>query len=134
MDIFSLGCVIAEILLDGKTLFTYEELLAYRRNEYDPLPIVDKIEDDDIKAIVKDMIKKNPSERADIFDVLKRWGSICPDSFSSIIYYINASLSSFNFVTPDQRIALIQQLLDPIYEEIIKEPKVPHYETLPIPI
>lgn len=30
-DIFSLGCVIAEVFCDGKALFDLSQLLAYRR-------------------------------------------------------------------------------------------------------
>lgn len=35
MDVFSLGCVIAEILLDGTPLFDFASLQDYRKGRYD---------------------------------------------------------------------------------------------------
>jgi len=36
MDLFSLGCVLAEIFMDGNTLFTHPALLSYRRGDFKP--------------------------------------------------------------------------------------------------
>ena len=33
MDIFSLGCVISEVILNGKITFNYELLLKYKKEE-----------------------------------------------------------------------------------------------------
>lgn len=41
-DAFSAGCVIAELLIDGKPLFEYHELLAYRRGTFDPMEKLDR--------------------------------------------------------------------------------------------
>jgi len=38
MDIFSAGCVIAEILMDGQPLFDLAKLQNYRKGLYDPRP------------------------------------------------------------------------------------------------
>jgi phosphoinositide-3-kinase, regulatory subunit 4 len=51
MDIFSLGCVIAELFLEGTPLFSLSQMFKYRKGEYDPIRLyVDKIEDNDIKV------------------------------------------------------------------------------------
>jgi phosphoinositide-3-kinase, regulatory subunit 4 len=51
MDVFSLGCVIAELFLEGTPLFSLSQMLKYRKGEYDPVRLyVDKIEDDEIKV------------------------------------------------------------------------------------
>jgi len=135
MDIFSLGCVIAELMLDGRSLFTYEQLLAYRRDEYDPSPLLERIENPGIINFIKLMIKKDPEQRPSLHELLSRFATeIAPESFSTIIYYINSSLLSHNFILPDQRIALIRHLLEPIYTHIIKQPLIPHYEPLPVTI
>jgi len=135
MDIFSLGCVMAELLLDGTPLFSYEELLAYRRNEYYPTEKLQRIEDINLRGIIENMIQKNPEKRMDIGSLLAVFHqSVVPESFSRVIYHINSSLISHNFILPDQRIALIRQLLEPIYTDIIGEPLVKHYEPLPVPI
>jgi len=133
MDIFSLGCVIAEIMLDGTSLFRYEQLLAYRRGEYSPDDKIDMIQDERVKRIIYDMIQKDPSQRKGIVDLLKEWANeVAPPSFSKILYSINSSLISQNFVLPDQRIALIRELLGPIYETILEEPLCQHFEPLPL--
>jgi len=36
MDVFSVGCVIAEILMDGLPLFSLSKLQQYRLGNYDP--------------------------------------------------------------------------------------------------
>jgi phosphoinositide-3-kinase, regulatory subunit 4 len=51
MDIFSLGCVIAELFLEGTTLFSLSQMFKYRKGEYDPIRLyIDKIEDSEIKV------------------------------------------------------------------------------------
>lgn len=50
MDVFSLGCVIAELFSDGHALFTLSQLLQYRDDKYDPIPEVNKINDPFIKV------------------------------------------------------------------------------------
>ena len=36
MDLFSVGCVIAELFMDGEHLFDLSALLKYKTGEYDP--------------------------------------------------------------------------------------------------
>ena len=36
MDIFSVGCVIAELFAEGSPIFNLSQLLSYRSNEYHP--------------------------------------------------------------------------------------------------
>jgi phosphoinositide-3-kinase regulatory subunit 4 len=48
MDIFSLGCVIAELFADGAPLFTFTTLMAYREGNFNP--DLTKIEDGNIRV------------------------------------------------------------------------------------
>lgn len=133
MDIFSLGCIIAEIMLDGAYLFTYEQLLAYKKGKHTVDKLLDRIRDENIRNLITDMIQIDPNNRPDVQGVLKIWANqLAPPSFSQFIYYLNSSILSQNFVLPDQRIALIKELLEPIYRIVIKSPLRPHYEPLPI--
>ena len=50
-DIFSLGCVLAELFLEGQPLFDYSRLLAYRQGAYDPAPVLARLE-----PAVRDMV------------------------------------------------------------------------------
>ena len=49
MDIFSAGCVIAELFTEGVPLFDYAELLAFSVNQHNPNKVIDKIEDSHIR-------------------------------------------------------------------------------------
>ena len=49
MDIFSTGCVIAELFTEGVPLFDYAELLAFSVNQHNPNKVIDKIEDPHIR-------------------------------------------------------------------------------------
>ena len=50
MDVFSLGCVIAELFLEGTPLFSLSQMFKYRKGEYDPVKFCESIEDEDIKV------------------------------------------------------------------------------------
>lgn len=59
-DIFSLGCVIAELWLgEGRAFFDLGTLLAYRRGEADPAKELGSVEPD-IAELVMHMIQRAP--------------------------------------------------------------------------
>lgn len=43
MDLFAVGCVIAELFLEGQPLFELSQLLAYRRGQHDPSQHLEKV-------------------------------------------------------------------------------------------
>lgn len=51
MDIFSLGCTIAELFLEGNPLFSFSQLLRYRSGEFDPTAEINKIPDAEIRVL-----------------------------------------------------------------------------------
>lgn len=69
-DIFSLGCVIAELWLDGRAFFDLSRLLAYRRGEYDPTAALAGVEPA-MAELIMHMIQRSPgeSERLENFRV-----------------------------------------------------------------
>jgi phosphoinositide-3-kinase regulatory subunit 4 len=71
MDMFSVGVVLAELYLKGEVIFTYEQLLQYRRAEYDPTQLIKKIGDPDIEELVLNLIKPTPAERFTAQDTLQ---------------------------------------------------------------
>lgn len=66
-------CTIAEIFLEGAPLFTLSQLLRYRKHEYDPLPSLEKIENEGIKSMVAHMIALNPEDRFRAQEYLRAW-------------------------------------------------------------
>ncbi|EKX48615.1 hypothetical protein GUITHDRAFT_136712 [Guillardia theta CCMP2712] len=63
IDIFSSGCVIAELFLGGESIFSLSQLLAYRRREYDPSLKLGEIKDAAVREMAGIMISLDPSER-----------------------------------------------------------------------
>lgn len=50
MDCFSVGCVIAELFLEGTPLFTLSQLFKYREGEYSVDGVLGSIEDEDVRV------------------------------------------------------------------------------------
>jgi phosphoinositide-3-kinase regulatory subunit 4 len=50
MDVFSLGCVIAELFMEGSPPFTLAQLLQYRSGEYSLQAYLAQIEDQDVRV------------------------------------------------------------------------------------
>ncbi|KAG0225557.1 Serine/threonine-protein kinase [Actinomortierella wolfii] len=73
MDIFSAGCVIAELFSEGSPIFSLSQMFKYRSGEYDPTPYIDKIEDDHIKELIRHMIQLDPSKRFTAERYLNDW-------------------------------------------------------------
>ena len=67
MDIFSAGCVIAELFLDGEPLFDLGRLLGYRRGDNTAISYVRdallRISDPAIRGMVSSMISVDPMQR-----------------------------------------------------------------------
>ena len=67
MDIFSAGCVIAEIFNEGQPLFSYGELLSFAEGKTNPdlskLP-------EGFRDLIQTMIRRSPKERPKARDLL----------------------------------------------------------------
>ncbi|CEG71017.1 Putative VPS15 protein kinase [Rhizopus microsporus] len=94
MDIFSLGCVIAELFLEGSSLFTLSQLFKYKSGEYNPSTSLNKIEDKNIRELVQHMIQIDPNARLSAQDYLTQWhGKAFPHYFYSFLYQYMSSLT-----------------------------------------
>ena len=73
MDIFSAGCAIAEIFLEGP-IFNLSQLFKYRSGDYSPEHAqLDKIEDVDIRELISHMIQLDPESRYSADEYLNFW-------------------------------------------------------------
>jgi phosphoinositide-3-kinase regulatory subunit 4 len=73
MDIFSLGCVIAELFTESPT-FNLPQLYNYRKGEYDPVASqLNKLDDEHIRSLITSMIRLDPSERWHASDYLDEY-------------------------------------------------------------
>jgi len=52
MDVFSAGCVLAELWTDGRTVFNLSELFAYREGSVGLEGILDNVEDISVRVSI----------------------------------------------------------------------------------
>jgi phosphoinositide-3-kinase regulatory subunit 4 len=73
MDIFSVGCVIAELFLEAP-IFSLSQLFKYRQGEYNPEnSYLSKIQDSSVRELITHMIQVDPSSRMSADDYLMHW-------------------------------------------------------------
>lgn len=97
MDIFSVGCVIGEIFLEGASVFTLAQMFKYKKGEYDP-PL-ESIDQDGAVSLIRSMIDLDPKKRKSADQYLKEHrGKTFPDYF----YYLHAYMESMVRPRPDE--------------------------------
>ncbi|KAF7730449.1 Serine/threonine-protein kinase [Apophysomyces ossiformis] len=105
MDIFSVGCVIAELFLEGTSIFSLSQIFKYRNGEYSPDGHLDKIEDEDIRDMIRHMIQIDPKSRFSAEQYLSRWrAKAFPQYFYTFLHqYISSVTDKFdNMLNPRQ--------------------------------
>ncbi|KAF0931099.1 hypothetical protein E2562_002461 [Oryza meyeriana var. granulata] len=117
MDIFSVGCVLAELFLEGQPLFELSQLLAYRRGQYDPIHTLEKIQDTGIRDMVLHMIQLDPKERLSCKSYLQKYESIVfPVYFSKFLHKF------FSDIVPlhsDARVEKTQEYFEKMHDVMI---------------
>ncbi|XP_010438306.1 PREDICTED: phosphoinositide 3-kinase regulatory subunit 4-like [Camelina sativa] len=115
MDIFAVGCVIAELFMEGQPLFELAQLLAYRRGQHDPSQHLEKIPDLGIRKMILHMIQLEPEARLSAEDYLKNYvGVVFPNYFSPFLHTLYCC---WNPLPSDMRVATCQG----IFQEILKK-------------
>ncbi|KAJ3695547.1 hypothetical protein LUZ60_000924 [Juncus effusus] len=116
MDIFSLGCVIAELFLEGQSLFELSQLLAYRRGQYDPKTVLEKIQDTGIQNMILHMIQLDPDSRLSCASYLQNYASVIfPSYFSPFLHKFFSCLIPLD---ADTRVAVTQSAFQKIKEQM----------------
>lgn len=87
MDIFSAGCVIAELFLESP-IFTLSQLYKYRKGEYSPEHSqLAKIEDKDMREMILHMVQIGPESRYSAEEYLNFWRrKVFPEYFYSFLH------------------------------------------------
>ncbi|KAJ5783237.1 hypothetical protein N7457_005011 [Penicillium paradoxum] len=87
MDIFSAGCVIAELFLESP-IFNLSQMYKYRKGEYSPEHSqLAKIDDPDIRELILHMIQLEPESRYSADEYLNFWkGKVFPEYFYSFLH------------------------------------------------
>jgi len=115
MDIFSLGCVIAEIFL-GHALFELPKMQAYKRGDIDCNTLLSSIDNLNIRELIGDMIQLDETKRKKIDYYLNAWcEKVFPKSFTLLFYYFIGTLLHHTMSSSDKRVAHIYKYLDVIW-------------------
>lgn len=87
MDVFSVGCVIAELFLEAP-IFSLSQLYKYRKGEYDPnFGYLSKIQDEEVRELVSHMIQLEPESRFSAEEYLNFWRrKAFPEYFYSFLH------------------------------------------------
>ncbi|XP_058513084.1 phosphoinositide 3-kinase regulatory subunit 4 isoform X3 [Ochotona princeps] len=119
MDIFSAGCVIAELFTEGVPLFDLSQLLAYRNGHFFPEQVLNKIEDQSIRELVTQMIHREPEKRLEAEDYLKQQrGNAFPEIFYTFLQPYMAQFAKETFLSADERILVIRKDLGNIVHNL----------------
>ena len=107
MDIFSLGCVIAELLLE-EYLFDYTKLLEYKHGKVDISNTLLQIRDSNLRELISKMLKVDPSERISLSQCLQVFsGTICPIAIPRALIHFNTLFTKTAFWQPDMVVGSI---------------------------
>ncbi|KAJ9451187.1 putative serine/threonine-protein kinase VPS15 [Diplonema papillatum] len=116
MDVFGVGCAIAQVFQGGEVLFKLDQLLAYKNGKYDAASALrDKLQGEEQQGKIVDFIMallaRDPEERPTASQALAKFcPSVFPKFFDGFHSKIIGPLVS---LSPDKRVsALTSQLKD----------------------
>ncbi|GMH03346.1 hypothetical protein Nepgr_005185 [Nepenthes gracilis] len=116
MDIFSVGCVIAELFLESQPFFELSQLLAYRRGQYDPSQHLEKIPDHGIRKMILHMIQLDPESRLSADGYLQSYaGVVFPTYFSPFLHNFYSCLNPLDC---DTKVAVCQSAFHEIHKQL----------------
>jgi phosphoinositide-3-kinase regulatory subunit 4 len=111
MDVFGLGCVLAELWMEGTPPFTLSQMFKYREGQYSPEPYLEEIEDPDtrvllpvlrigpgtdraLQALIRSMISLDPADRLTCDEYLSTYRTTAfPDIFYTFLHPFISSLN-----------------------------------------
>ncbi len=123
MDVFSMGCVLAEIFLDGKCLFGLPQLQDYKKGDYNPLDLLKEIESPEVRELISDMIQLDPEKRKTAKEYLDLWCQrVFPSAFTQFMYYFSVALMHPSTASSDRKVAAILTHLEAIWQTCFQKP------------
>lgn len=102
MDIFSMGCCIAEMYAEGRPLFNLSQLFKYKNEDYEVDELLqEEVYPGPLKNLIWDMIQLDPRKRLSCKQLLDKYrGSFFPDYFYTFTYEYLRTLATFGTGTP----------------------------------
>ena len=122
MDLFSLGCVFAELFSDdtpNSSMFDLGQILMFKKQQYDPLKFVEGgISDTRIRRLILNLTDLDPNKRNSAsYHLDQLVPSLFPAYFQTLYDYFAKLIPQ----SPDSKILILDKDLDKLMEEIITE-------------
>eukprot|EP01064_Diplonema_japonicum_P023495 TRINITY_DN33935_c0_g1_i1.p1 TRINITY_DN33935_c0_g1~~TRINITY_DN33935_c0_g1_i1.p1 ORF type:complete len:1294 (+),score=285.07 TRINITY_DN33935_c0_g1_i1:60-3941(+) len=117
MDVFGAGCAIAQLFLGGEVLFKLDQLLAYKKGEYDASErLKEKIDDPTTVDMIMLMLERDPAKRPTALQVIEKYtNTVFPKYYSEFHGNVIGPLVA---LSPDKRIASLNSRLPEIIEYV----------------
>ncbi|KDD74780.1 hypothetical protein H632_c1078p1, partial [Helicosporidium sp. ATCC 50920] len=115
-DVFSLGCVVAELYLDGRPLFDYSSLLAYRTGALEEPNLLRSLPAE-VRALVARMIARDPKQRPSCAALLNgpEGRAMFPDWMADVVHPFFARLLR---IPPDAAAGIVLDQWEGLLEEL----------------
>ena len=108
MDVFSMGCVIAELFLDGKTFLDYSAALSLRAGHIGVADLLHGL-DDGICSLVTNMVQLNPRDRLSARECIQNFANLLfPGYFDPLFHNFAARMLRLAY---DQRVEVVSREL-----------------------
>ena len=120
MDVFSIGCVLAEIFTDSNSLFNYQSLINYKKGDISVLDKLNTIEDEEIKQMILKMLSLDSNKRGTLTDHLNTIRSLISHEIMNLYSYLNYVMRRGEFSHPDVKLGLIR-VIAPRFVECIEK-------------
>lgn len=123
MDLFSIGCVIAELYMDGEPTFTLSDLYRYKKGDF--APNTSGIKDENIRQMVRQLLHLDPGKRPLAASLLEQFKERCfPVYFYDYLYDSMYDLNSTEqFIVDENKASSISESdlrIEKIHEEFEK--------------
>jgi len=103
-DIFSLGCVLAELYLDGEVVFTRERLMQFRKGQFEPAATLRRIRVPKAQDMINNMLHLDWRYRRSAEGYLRsERGNFFPRSFQ-YLYALMSGMLRRGMESPDTRL------------------------------
>lgn len=121
MDLFSLGCVIAELYLDGEPTFTLSDLFKFKKDERFE-PNLSSIPNYEVRSVVVKLLSRNPNHRPGASEILRDLrGLVFPEHFYEFLHpFMTVINDTDSFVPTDDYLSSSDLRLEKIYTSFDK--------------
>ena len=127
MDIFSAGCVIAEIFMEGTPLFDLSALQNYRKGKFAPERVLGprlrhlKCHAA-LQALILQMVHLDPAQRGQISEIFSKFNQqLCPPALSGFAIQLSSALMLPQFALSDERVLLLRYHFDLIWKSCFNQ-------------